>query len=79
MFDPNTSTQNLGNLGRVNYTGAEVEVQGRIFEGFNGYLGLGFTDSDIKESRRDANDVGNQAPLVSSEPQWLPPLSTLAS
>jgi iron complex outermembrane receptor protein len=65
VFDPNTSTQNLGNLDRVNYTGAEIEVQGRILDGFNGYLGLGFTDSDIKESRRDPNDVGNEAPLVS--------------
>jgi iron complex outermembrane recepter protein len=65
VFDPNTSTQNLGNLDRVNYTGAEVEVQGRILEGFDGYLGLGFTDSDVKESRRAASDVGNEAPLVS--------------
>ena len=65
VFDPNTSTQNLGNLDRVDYTGAEIEVQGRILDGFDGYLGLGFTHSDIKESRRDANDVGNQAPLVS--------------
>jgi iron complex outermembrane receptor protein len=65
VFDPNTSTQNLGNLDRVDYTGAEIEVQGRIFQGFNGYVGLGFTDSDIKESRRDPRDVGNEAPLVS--------------
>jgi iron complex outermembrane recepter protein len=65
VFDPNTSTQNLGNLDRVDYAGAEIEVQGRIFEGFNGYVGLGFTDSDIKESRRDPSDVGNEAPLVS--------------
>src|SRR5687768_15403079 len=65
VFDPNTSTQNLGNLDRVDYTGAEIEVQGRILDGFDGYLGLGFTHSDIKESRRDASDVGNQAPLVS--------------
>jgi iron complex outermembrane receptor protein len=65
VFDPNTSTQNLGNLDRVNYTGAEFEVQGRILDGFNGYVGIGFTDSDIKESRRAASDVGNEAPLVS--------------
>jgi len=65
VFDPNTSTQNLGNLDKVDYTGAEIEVQGRILDGFNGYLGLGFTNSDIKESRRDPNDVGNEAPLVS--------------
>jgi len=65
VFDPNTSTQNLGNLDRVNYTGAEFEVRGRIVAGFEGYFGLGVTDSDIKESRRAASDVGNEAPLVS--------------
>ncbi|HET9832304.1 MAG TPA: TonB-dependent receptor, partial [Vicinamibacterales bacterium] len=65
VFDPNTSTQNLGNLDRVDYKGAEFEVRGRILEGFDGYVGLGFTDSDIKASRRAASDVGNQAPLVS--------------
>jgi iron complex outermembrane receptor protein len=65
VFDPNTSTQNLGNLDRVDYRGAEFEVRGRILEGFDGYVGLGFTDSDIKESRRAASDVGKQAPLVS--------------
>ncbi len=65
VFDPNTSTQNLGNLGRVDYTGAEVEVRGRIVTGFDAFLGLGFTNSNIKESRRAASDVGNEAPLVS--------------
>jgi iron complex outermembrane recepter protein len=65
VFDPNTSTQNLGNLDRVDYTGAEFEVRGRIVAGFEGYFGLGVTDSDIKESRRAASDVGNEAPLVS--------------
>ncbi|HZJ31561.1 MAG TPA: TonB-dependent receptor [Vicinamibacterales bacterium] len=65
VFDPNTSTQNLGNLDRVDYTGAEFEVRGRILDGFDGYVGLGYTNSDIKESRRAASDVGNEAPLVS--------------
>jgi iron complex outermembrane recepter protein len=65
VFDPNTSTQNLGNLDRVDYNGAELEVRGRILDGLDGYVGLGFTDSDIKASRRDASDVGKQAPLVS--------------
>ncbi|HEY1308265.1 MAG TPA: TonB-dependent receptor [Vicinamibacterales bacterium] len=65
VFDPNTSTQNLGNLDRVDYTGAEFELRGRIVDGFDGYVGLGFTDSDIKESRRAASDVGKEAPLVS--------------
>jgi iron complex outermembrane receptor protein len=65
VFDPNTSTQNLGNLDRVDYTGAEFEVRGRIVDGFDAYLGVGVTDSDIKESRRAASDIGNEAPLVS--------------
>jgi iron complex outermembrane receptor protein len=65
VFDPNTSTQNLGNLGRVDYTGAELELRGRILDGFDAYLGLGYTDSNIKESKRAASDVGNEAPLVS--------------
>ena len=27
-------------------------LRGRILDGFDGYVGLGFADSDIKESRR---------------------------
>jgi iron complex outermembrane receptor protein len=65
VFDPATSTQNLGNLDRVHYTGAELEVQGRILDGLDGYVGFGYTDSEIKESKRDPSDVGKQAPLVS--------------
>jgi iron complex outermembrane receptor protein len=65
VFDPNTSTQNLGNLGDVDYKGAELELQARVTEGFDAYLGVGYTDSEIKESDRAASDVGNQAPLVS--------------
>jgi iron complex outermembrane recepter protein len=65
VFDPNTSTQNLGNLGDVDYKGAELELQASIGEGFDAYLGIGYTDSEIKQSPRSADDVGNQAPLVS--------------
>jgi iron complex outermembrane receptor protein len=65
VFDPNTSTQNLGNLGKVNYVGGELELNGRITDGLDAYLDLGYTDSDIRKSDRDPNDVGNQAPLVS--------------
>lgn len=65
VFDPNTSTQNLGNLGDVDYMGAELELQARVTDGFDAYLGIGYTDSEIKESDRAASDVGNQAPLVS--------------
>jgi iron complex outermembrane receptor protein len=65
VFDPNTSTQNLGNLGDVDYKGAELELQARVTDGFDAYLGVGYTDSEIKQSDRDPSDVGKQAPLVS--------------
>jgi iron complex outermembrane recepter protein len=65
VFDPNTSTQNLGNLDEVEYQGLEVEMQARVSDGFDLYLRGGLTDSEIKESRRAPTDVGNQAPLVS--------------
>ena len=65
VFDPNTSTQNLGNLGDVDYKGFEAEITARFTDSFDAYLGVGYTDSEIKQSDRDPNDVGNQAPLVS--------------
>jgi iron complex outermembrane recepter protein len=65
VFDPNTSTQNLGNLDEVDYQGLELEMQARVADGFDLYLRGGWTDSEIKESRRAPTDVGNQAPLVS--------------
>lgn len=65
VFDPTTSTQNLGNLERVDYQGVELELKALLASGFEAYLGLGYTDSEIKESSRAPTDVGNQAPLVS--------------
>jgi len=65
VFDPNTSTQNLGNLGKVNYKGLELELAARPVEGLDTYLRVGATDSEIRESTRSPGDVGNQAPLVS--------------
>jgi iron complex outermembrane recepter protein len=65
VFDPNTSTQNLGNLDKVRYRGLEAELQAVVADGFDVYARLGLTDSNIRASRRAASDVGNQAPLVS--------------
>jgi iron complex outermembrane receptor protein len=65
VFDPTTSTQNLGNLDKVEYQGLEAEVQAQLTDSFEVYLRAGLTDSEIKESARAATDVGNQAPLVS--------------
>ena len=65
VFDPGTSTQNLGNLGRVEYRGMEFEVNALLAEGLDGHVAVGYTDSEIKQSSRAATDVGNEAPLVS--------------
>ena len=70
VFDPNTSTQNLGNLDKVEYVGLEAELQAQVTDGLEVYLRGGYTDSEIKEEHRTdgtglPSDVGNQAPLVS--------------
>ncbi len=65
VFDPNTSTQNLGNLEDVTYQGLELEVQAAVTDWLDVYARGGWTDSEINESSRDPADEGNQAPLVS--------------
>jgi iron complex outermembrane receptor protein len=70
VFDPNTSTQNLGNLDKVEFMGLEAELQAQVTDGLSVYLRGGYTDSEIKEEHRTdgtglPSDVGNQAPLVS--------------
>ena len=65
VFDPNTSTQNLGNLDKVEYQGLEFEVQAAVTDWLDLYARFGYTDSEIKESQRSPDDVGNEAPLVS--------------
>jgi iron complex outermembrane receptor protein len=65
VFDPTTSTQNLGNLDEVQYQGLELEIQGQVNDYVELYARGGWTDSEIKESARAPTDVGNQAPLVS--------------
>jgi len=84
VFDPNTSTQNLGNLDKVEYMGFEAELQAQVTDGLEVYLRGGYTDSEIKEEHRTdgtglPSDVGNQAPLVSEYTinlggQWRIPL-----
>jgi iron complex outermembrane receptor protein len=65
VFDPNTSTQNLGNLDEVNYKGFEGEIRALIVPGLDAWLAYGYTDSEIEESDRSPVDIGKQAPLVS--------------
>ena len=65
VFDPGTSTQNLGNLEKVEYRGAEFEANAHPADGLDLFFRVGYTDSEIRRSSRAATDVGNQAPLVS--------------
>jgi iron complex outermembrane receptor protein len=65
VFDPTTSTQNLGNLDEVEYQGLELEIQAQVTDNIDLYARGGWTDSEIKKSARSPTDVGNQAPLVS--------------
>ncbi len=64
FFDPGTSTQNLGNIDETDYLGIEIEANAAFTDNFSGYVGFGYTDSEI-QSAADPSWVGNQAPLVS--------------
>jgi iron complex outermembrane recepter protein len=60
------STQNLGNLDKVDYNGFEFDLNARITDSFNLTFGYGATDSEIKDAA-DPLTIGNQAPLVSRD------------
>jgi iron complex outermembrane receptor protein len=64
FFDPTTSTQNLGNLDEVTYTGLEFEAVALVTEGLQLNASVGVTDSEI-DAAEDPTQVGNEAPLVS--------------
>jgi iron complex outermembrane receptor protein len=66
VFLPLSSTQNLGNLQKVDYQGFEVDVTVPLGESFELFAGYGATDSEIKQAPVAA-DVGNEAPLVSED------------
>ncbi len=64
IFLAANSTQNLGNLGTVEYTGFEFELDANLGEGFDVNFGLGYTDSEITGSQVES-DIGDHAPNVS--------------
>jgi iron complex outermembrane receptor protein len=64
FFDPNTSTQNLGNIDEVTYTGFEIEVNAMMTDNLTGNVGFGYVNSEIDKAA-DPADEGNDAPLVS--------------
>lgn len=63
VFLAESSTQNLGSLGEIEYQGFEVDLSARLMEGLDLFLGYGATDSEITESVDPAH-IGNEAPLV---------------
>ena len=64
IFLAANSTQNLGNLGKVEFTGFELEFDANLAEGFDIDFGLGYTDSEVTESQV-ASDIGDKASNVS--------------
>jgi iron complex outermembrane receptor protein len=58
------STQNLGNLDKVNYQGFEFDLTAALTESLDLNFGYGYTDSEILDAQ-DPTQIGNQAPLVS--------------
>jgi iron complex outermembrane recepter protein len=65
VFLAANSTQNLGNIPEVIYKGAEFELNARFTDRWDGYLGYGYTDSEITEAPAGSTGIdGNQAPLV---------------
>ena len=65
VFLAANSTQNLGNIPKVIYKGAELELNARFTDRWDGYFGYGYTDSEITEAPAGSTGIdGNQAPLV---------------
>jgi iron complex outermembrane receptor protein len=78
IFLAANSTQNLGNLLDVEYTGFEFELDANLAEGFNVNFGYGYTDSEITDSL-NSSDIGDKAPNVSKYTvnlgaQWARPI-----
>jgi iron complex outermembrane recepter protein len=66
VFLADSSTQNLGNLDKVDYRGFELDVTARLTDYFSLFAGYGYTDSKIK-AFLDPSAIGNRAPLVSKD------------
>ena len=78
VFLAASSTQNLGNIDEVEYSGLDFEFNARLSDNFSINTGFGFTDSEITEFP-DPVVIGAAAPLVSEYTlnigaQYLAPL-----
>ncbi len=70
VFLASNSTQNLGNIPEVRYTGFDVDATARITDDIEVDAGFGYTDSSVKKYYHDIAPqydfrIGEQAPLVS--------------
>jgi len=64
VFLADSSTQNLGNIGKTRIKGFELEATARVLPHFDINAALGVTDSNIK-AFPDASVIGNEAPQIS--------------
>jgi iron complex outermembrane receptor protein len=64
IFLAANSTQNLGNFGKVDYSGFELDVVANLTDYVSMNFGYGHVNSEIKESLT-ARDIGDRAPNVS--------------
>lgn len=81
VFLASNSTQNLGNLAGVRFTGFDLDATARITDELTGNVGFGYTDSKVTKfaGASSALVVGSKAPLVSDYTlnfglQWVHPL-----
>lgn len=66
VFLDASSTQNLGSLDKVDYSGFEFDVTAAVTDNLDMFFGYGYTDSEIRawSAPGGAASIGNQAPLV---------------
>jgi iron complex outermembrane receptor protein len=67
VFLASNSTQNLGNIKKVQFAGVDLDLTARLSEDLLLNAGFGYTDSDVKEFPGPSSSlvVGSRAPLVS--------------
>lgn len=58
------TAQVLENIDQVQLLGGELELVAAVADGFDLYMGVGITDSEIEEYARVPSDVGNKAPYI---------------
>ncbi len=67
VFLASNSTQNLGNIKGVRFTGIDLDAEAQITDGLSANFGFGLTDSRVTQfpGPNSALVVGSRAPLVS--------------